>query len=198
MKPVNPSKVICIGRNYAAHIAELGNQVADEMVVFLKPPSAITNTLMCTHKDEQLHFETEICFQVNNGCLAAVAVGLDLTKRDLQSKLKASGLPWERAKAFDGSALFSEFVQIDEQAIEHLSLTLLIDNKVRQQGGVELMLYKPAVISAQVSEFMTLIDGDIIMTGTPAGVGAVNAGSTFIAQLHLGSDLLIQQEWLAE
>ena len=127
-----------------------------------------------------------------------MAVGLDLTKRDLQSKLKASGLPWERAKAFDGSALFSEFVQIDEQAIEHLSLTLLIDNKVRQQGGVELMLYKPAVISAQVSEFMTLIDGDIIMTGTPAGVGAVNAGSKFIAQLHLGSDLLVQQEWLAE
>lgn len=191
------SKVICVGRNYVEHITELGNEVADEMVVFLKPASAISTQLRSLHNNEPLHFETEICFKVVQGRLAYVGIGLDLTKRDLQSKLKAKGLPWERAKGFDGAALFSNFIAFDDTNIEQLALTLTIDGKQRQQGNVSLMLYKPQAIIEQVKEFMTLCDGDIIMTGTPAGVGIVNTGSEFIAKLYQGKTLLLTQQWLA-
>jgi len=196
-KESTPTKIICIGRNYAEHIAELGNEVADEMVVFLKPPSAISTKLLSSHNNEPLHFETEICFKVEHGRLAYVGVGLDLTKRALQSKLKAKGLPWERAKGFDGAALFSEFVAFDGANIAQLSLTLTIDGKLRQQADVSLMLYKPATIFTQTMAFMTLQDGDIIMTGTPAGVGVVKANSIFVASLYQGEKLLVSQQWQA-
>lgn len=196
-KTLSPSKIICIGRNYVEHITELGNEVADEMVVFLKPSSAISSTLSSYHNNEPLHFETEICFKVEHGRLAYVGVGLDLTKRDLQAKLKAKGLPWERAKAFDGAALFSEFVALDNINIDELKLTLTIDGQLRQQGDVGLMIYNPTSVIKQIMAFMTLQSGDIIMTGTPAGVGIVSAGSEFIAQLYHGEELLITHQWQA-
>ena len=125
-KQVTPSKIICIGRNYVDHIAELGNEVPDEMVVFLKPNSAISTQLQSFHQ-EALHYEAELCFLYQQGKFSAVAIGLDLTKRTLQTKLKSKGLPWERAKAFNGAAVFSNFALIDE--IDHsLSLTLSIDD----------------------------------------------------------------------
>lgn len=192
-----PSKIVCVGRNYVDHINELGNQIADQMVVFNKPNTAIATQLLSEHNGEPLHFETEICFKIQQGLLAEVGVGLDLTKRDLQSKLKAKGLPWERAKAFDGSALFSDFVAIEHTDITKLQVSLHISGALQQQGTVELMLYKPDVILDQISEFMTLNDGDIIMTGTPAGVGKVNAGDTFSAQIHLADQLLVEQSWQA-
>ena len=192
------SKIICVGRNYVEHIAELGNEIADEMVVFLKPSSAISSMLNSYHNNEALHFETEICFKVERGRLAYVSVGLDLTKRDLQSELKAKGLPWERAKAFDGAALFSDFVAFDDTKIEQLALTLTIDSKLRQQGDISLMIYKTQIIIEQINKFMTLSDGDIIMTGTPAGVGVVGAGSEFVAQLYQGDTLLVSQQWQAD
>ncbi|MDO6508634.1 fumarylacetoacetate hydrolase family protein [Colwellia sp. 4_MG-2023] len=211
MKTVNfdensiaPSKVICIGRNYVDHIAELGNEVPDEMVVFLKPNSAISSQLISFHH-EKLHYEAELCFlyQKNDpkdkneqGKFTAVAIGLDLTKRDLQAKLKAKGLPWERAKGFDGAALFSDFVAID--TIDNsLQLELTIDGKVMQSGGVELMMYKPDTILAQLSSFVTLEDGDIVMTGTPKGVGEIVAGSEFIGKVKKGNETLISASWLA-
>lgn len=193
-----PSKIVCIGRNYVAHIKELGNQVAEQMVIFLKPSSAINNELLSVHGDESLHFETEICFKVKAGNLAEVGVGLDLTKRELQTQLKSKGLPWERAKAFDGSALFSEFVAIEQADIAKLEVSLRINDRLQQQGNVELMLYKPDVILEQINEFMTLNDGDIIMTGTPAGVGKISPGDTFSAQIHVAEQLLVEQSWVAK
>lgn len=194
---LTPSKIVCVGRNYVDHINELGNQIADQMVVFNKPNTAIATQLLSEHNGEPLHFETEICFKIQQGRLAEVGVGLDLTKRDLQSKLKAKGLPWERAKAFDGSALFSHFVPIEQDDIAGLNLSLSINDHLQQQGNVGLMLYKPSNILTQISEFMTLNDGDIIMTGTPAGVGRVIAGDAFKASIRCADQLLIEVSWLA-
>ncbi|MEM5551244.1 fumarylacetoacetate hydrolase family protein [Pseudoalteromonas neustonica] len=193
---ISPNKVVCIGRNFAAHIAELGNETPTELLLFIKPNSAISTNLKSHHNDDELHFETELCFLVQNNRLAAVGIGLDLTKRDVQTHLKSKGLPWERAKAFDGSAVFSEFVLIDDSKAA-FSFSLNINGQVQQQGDCELMITKPDAIFAQISEFMTLQDGDIIMTGTPAGVAVVNAGSEFVAQLYLSQQLLLEQRWLA-
>lgn len=194
---VTPSKVVCIGRNYVAHIEELGNEIPDEMVVFAKPNSAIGEILYSQLGDEPLHYEGEIAFMVEAGQLSAVAFGLDLTKRELQSSLKTAGLPWERAKAFDGAALFSSFSRI-EGGTTDLAVELLVDGETRQAGGVDLMMYSPAVILEELSKFMTLEDGDIIMTGTPAGVGVVGPGETFTGSVKQGTETLAQGSWKAQ
>ena len=129
--PIQPTKILCIGRNYHDHIKELNNPVPDEMVVFNKPPSSIGSQL-CSYHGETIHYESEICFLVKDGQYCAVGFGLDLTKRELQSKLKSKGLPWERAKAFDGSAVFSRFLPIEGVDIESLQVELFI-NCVRVQ-----------------------------------------------------------------
>lgn len=194
-KQVTPSKVICIGRNYVDHIAELGNEVPEEMVVFLKPNSAISAQLNSFHQEE-LHYEAELCFLYEQGKFTAVAVGLDLTKRTLQAKLKAKGLPWERSKAFNGAAVFSDFVVIDE-INNDLSLTLAIDGHLAQAGGVELMMVKPDDILSQLQEFIDLEDGDIVMTGTPKGVGKIKNGSEFIANVICQDKTLVSATWIA-
>ncbi len=194
-QPITPSKIVCIGRNYAAHIEELGNEVPDDMVVFNKPNSAISLTLYSS-LDEPLHYEGELAFLVQGGKLAAVGFGLDLTKRTLQSKLKEKSLPWERAKAFDGAAVFSEFVKLPID-IDELSLRLKVDGELRQDGGVSLMMYKPKTIMQELSTFTTLEDGDIIMTGTPKGVGVVEAGECFEGQVLLGNEILLSASWTA-
>ena len=195
-KSVTPSKVVCVGKNYVEHIAEMDSEVPDEMVIFNKPNSAIGDALFAV-KDEPLHYEAEIAFMVEGGEFAAVAVGLDLTKRQTQSKLKKAGLPWERAKAFDGAALFSEFVDLPD-ALEQLTVKLDIDGVTTQHGGVELMIYKPAQILAGIKAFLTLEDGDIVMTGTPKGVGAVQAGANYSASILNGEQLVVAQQWLAK
>lgn len=195
-KKITPSKIICIGRNYVDHIAELGNEIPDEMVVFLKPNSAISEVLHAVHQ-EPLHYEAELCFVYEKGRFVAVAVGLDLTKRQLQDKLKAKGLPWERAKGFDGAALFSDFIEIDT-IDDELSLELKIDGKVAQAGDVELMMYKPEVILTQLTSFMSLEDGDIVMTGTPKGVGQIVEGREFVAKVTRGDKTLTSASWLAK
>ena len=204
-KKISPSKIICIGRNYVDHITELGNEIPNEMVVFIKPNSAISSELHSFHQ-ESLHYEAELCFlyqksttqKENNpqGRFTAVAIGLDLTKRQLQAELKAKGLPWERAKGFDGAAVFSDFVQIDT-INNSLSLELFIDNQLTQLGGVELMMFKPNSILEQLSNFMTLEDGDIVMTGTPKGVGKIVAGSAFVGKVTEGDKTLVSATWIA-
>ena len=174
---VTPSKIVCIGRNYVDHIYELGNDIPDDMVVFLKPNSAITDTLR-SELDEMLHYEAELCFMVKDGQFSAVGVGLDMTKRELQGKLKKQGLPWERSKAFDGSALFSEFVPMTGDP-QDWCFQLSIDNVLTQLGHQQLMTYQPKAMFAAISEFMSLNDGDIVMTGTPKGVGAVCTNTCF-------------------
>jgi len=194
-RAIAPSKIVCIGRNYVAHIAELGNDVPEEMVVFLKPNSALGDTLHAA-RDEPLHYEGEIAFLVEGGQLAAVGFGLDLTKRGLQSRLKAQGLPWERAKAFDGAALFSEFVPL-ALPVEQLALELWVDGALRQQGGVTLMMYQPQAILGNLAGFMSLEDGDIIMTGTPAGVGEILSGQHFQGRVLGAGSVLIEKSWTA-
>jgi 2-keto-4-pentenoate hydratase/2-oxohepta-3-ene-1,7-dioic acid hydratase in catechol pathway len=195
-KVVHPSKIICIGRNYVDHIAELGNEIPDEMVVFNKPNSAISTQLSSFHQ-EPLHYEAELCFLFQQGKFTAVAFGLDLTKRGLQSKLKVKGLPWERAKSFNGAAIFSEFVAIDIIEDE-LSLELKINNEVAQFGGVALMMFKPEQILAELESFIGLEDGDIVMTGTPKGVGLINKGDEFTGRVLLRDKELLTSSWQAQ
>lgn len=194
-KEVMPSKIICIGRNYVDHINELGNEIPDEMVVFIKPNNAISNELN-SFDQEPLHYEGELCFMYQNGTLSAVGFGLDLTKRQLQTELKAKGLPWERAKAFDGSAVFSDFVTINS-IDSTLSLELSINQRVIQQGGVELMMYKPAEILKELQRFITLEDGDVVMTGTPKGVGAIVTGDRFKGRILVNDKEVCCSSWLA-
>lgn len=195
-KKITPNKIICIGRNYIEHISELGNEIPDDMVIFIKPNSAITNVLNSFHQ-EKLHYEGEICFMYSQGTFTAVGFGLDLTKRTLQSKLKKQGLPWERAKSFDGSAVLSEFINLKE-INDDLSLTLSIDGQLTQEGGVGSMIYKPAKILEIIQENFSLQDGDIVMTGTPKGVGIIKANSEFKASLIQNKKLLIETIWNAK
>jgi 2-keto-4-pentenoate hydratase/2-oxohepta-3-ene-1,7-dioic acid hydratase in catechol pathway len=194
---VYPSKIVCVGRNYVAHIRELGNEVPDGMVVFNKPNSAITDTLRAHVAGQALHYESELAFTVQRGALSAVGFGLDLTKRSLQAALKEKGLPWERAKAFDGAALFSDFVAMPAD-IRSLTLRLDVDGELRQAGGVSLMLFPPDAIVRELATFTTLEDGDIIMTGTPAGVGEITAGQRFEGRVLQGEDTLISAAWVAQ
>ena len=192
---VQPGKVICVGKNYAAHISEMDSVPAEEMVVFMKPNSSMGDTLMA-EIDEPIHYEAEICLLIERGEAVGVAFGLDLTKRATQSKLKTAGLPWERSKAFNGSALFSEFVTAPED-LNKLGVELLVNEALRQKGDVSLMLYPPGVILRELKQFLTLDDFDIVMTGTPAGVGPVRAGERFRGRVLNGETELISQEWLA-
>ena len=192
---VQPGKVICVGKNYAAHISEMDSVPAEEMVVFMKPNSSMGDTLMA-EIGEPIHYEGEICLLIERGEAVGVAFGLDLTKRATQSTLKAAGLPWERSKAFNGSALFSEFVTAPED-LNKLGVELLVNEVLRQKGDVSLMLYPPSVILEELKHFLTLEDFDIVMTGTPAGVGPVRAGERFRGRVLNGETELIGQEWLA-
>lgn len=192
---ITPSKIVCIGRNYVDHIYELNNEIPKNMVVFLKPNSAITTKLSSFHQ-ESLHYEGELCFLYLNGGFCAVGFGLDLTKRTLQAKLKSKGLPWERAKAFNGSALFSPFVAIND-IDDSIYLKLSINEQLVQQGGVKLMMYKPVEILKQLSSFIDLEDGDIVMTGTPKGVGEIKRGSRFCGQVLKNDSVLIEANWHA-
>ncbi len=193
---IKPSKIVCIGRNYADHAKELGNEVPDEMVVFIKPNSAIDRQLYSFHQ-EPLHYEAEICLLLEQGKFCGVGFGLDLTKRTLQSQLKAKGLPWEKAKAFNGAAVFSDFVCLD-QGYSELRIRLLVNNKLRQEGGVIDMLFPPNIILEQLGEFLCMEDGDIIMTGTPKGVGEVKQGDVFKGEILLANKVLISQSWVAQ
>ena len=194
-KPVRPGKVICVGRNYAAHISEMDSVPAENMVVFMKPATSI-GTELHSILDEPLHYEGEICLLVQHDNIAGIGFGLDLTKRATQSKLKDAGLPWERSKAFTGSALFSEFVQAPED-LSQLGLELRVNDALRQKGDVSLMLYPLAVILEELRQFLTLEDGDIIMTGTPVGVGPVQSGECFDGRVLAGEQVLAQAVWQA-
>ncbi|WP_409439717.1 fumarylacetoacetate hydrolase family protein [Psychromonas sp. GE-S-Ul-11] len=192
-QPISPSKVVCIGRNYVEHIAELNNEVPTEPVIFVKPNSAIS-TDMTTHAVDAIHYESEISLLIDDNQFVGVAVGLDLTKREVQSVLKSKSLPWERAKAFDASAVFSEFVSFD-QPVDSLSLVLSINDQIIQQANYQLMIYKPAEIIAAVNEFMSFEKHDILMTGTPKGVGKINQGDKFTGQIFSQDTLLVSQSW---
>jgi len=192
---ISPSKIVCCGRNYVEHIEELGSEVPDEPVIFMKPNSAISEQLH-SFLQEPLHYEGELCFLFEDEGFSAVGFGLDITKRALQNKLKSKGLPWERSKAFDGSAVFSKFIGID-QVSQNLSLELSINGKVVQSGDISLMLHKPQDILLELLKFISLDNGDIVMTGTPKGVGQINSGDLFCGKVMENDSLLTTHEWVA-
>jgi len=194
---VAPSKVVCIGRNYVEHIKELNNEVPTSMVLFMKPNSALSSELI-TGAITPLHYEGEISFLIKSGKISAVAFGLDLTNRELQSELKGKGLPWERAKAFDGAAVMSPFVSIDESDVNKLSMQLWINGVLVQEGNIDLMIHKPLAVIAEINSFSTLIDNDIVMSGTPKGVGSYVKGDLFIGKIFIGDREIISQKWIAK
>lgn len=192
---ITPSKIVCVGRNYVEHIKELNNEIPTSMVLFMKPNSAISSELSTLGKE--LHYEGEISFLISNSKISAVGFGLDLTDRALQGELKKRGLPWERAKAFDGAGVFSEFVSIYENDIGSLSLKLYINDNLTQIGGVELMIYPPSIILGEISTFCTLEDGDIVMSGTPKGVGTFKVGDKFRGEIYIADKLVLSKTWIA-
>ncbi|RTY74595.1 FAA hydrolase family protein [Flavobacterium sp. GSP27] len=181
-------KIICIGRNYTNHIEELQNERPTEPVVFMKPDSAVLlkqHPFVIPEFSEEVHHEIEIIVKISkvgkyiepkfaHKYYDEISVGIDFTARDLQDKLKAKGLPWEKAKAFDGSAVIGEFVSKNEfSSVENITFELKKNNETVQMSNSSLMLWKIDELISYVSQFFTLKIGDIIFTGTPEGVAAV-------------------------
>lgn len=190
-----PSKIVCIGRNYVEHIHELCNEVPSSMVVFNKPNSAITDVLHFVSPDTR--FEGEICFLMMNDKIAGIGFGLDLTKADIQNNLKSKGLPWERAKSFDNSAVFGDFISLDVP-LKSLRMTLHINGILTQEATFELMIYKPLEMIQEIKSFMSFEDGDIIMSGTPKGVNTYKTGDTFVGQIYSDERLLVENSWIVK
>jgi 2-keto-4-pentenoate hydratase/2-oxohepta-3-ene-1,7-dioic acid hydratase in catechol pathway len=195
-KEVVPSKIVCIGRNYVDHIKELDNEVPTSMVIFMKSNSSISEFLSTDVKDK-IHYESEISFLILDGKIHGVGFGLDLTKREIQNKLKEKGLPWERAKSFDGASVFSEFVTFDGD-INSLSLKLTINDSLIQQGGVPLMINTPREMIKEIESFSSLFDNDIVMSGTPKGVGVITRGDKFLGQILSDGKILVEKEWIVK
>ncbi|WP_418509654.1 fumarylacetoacetate hydrolase family protein [Corallibacter sp.] len=183
-------KLICIGRNYTEHIKELENEKPSDPVVFLKPDTAILlkkQPFFIPDFSNDVHHEVEVLVKINkvgkyidkkfaHKYYDEVGLGIDFTARDLQSKLKEKGLPWEKAKAFDGAAVVGKWVsKSDFSDINQLNFSLEKNEKVVQTGNTSHMLWKIDEIIEYVSKYFTLKIGDIIFTGTPAGVGRVDA-----------------------
>ena len=187
---IKPCKIVCVGRNYVEHIKELNNEVPTEPVYFIKPNSSISDEIVYR---EGLHYEGEISFLIRDKKIVAVGFGFDLTLRDVQTKLKQKGLPWERAKAFKGSAVFSDFVEIDD--IESLEVEVVQNGKVVHRGGTNLMIYKPDFLVKDIDEIFGLDDGDIIMSGTPKGVGRVEKKDEFIGRIYKDGKVLVEKSW---
>jgi len=182
-------KIICIGRNYTKHIEELNNERPDEPVVFMKPDSAILlkqHPFVIPEFSEDIHHELEVIVKINkvgkyiepkfaHKYYDEISVGIDFTARDLQQKLKDKGLPWEKAKAFDGSAVIGDFVsKSDFKSLDNLNFELTNNGVTVQKGNTSFMLWKIDELIAYVSQYFTLKIGDVIFTGTPEGVAVVH------------------------
>jgi 2-keto-4-pentenoate hydratase/2-oxohepta-3-ene-1,7-dioic acid hydratase in catechol pathway len=193
-------KIICIGRNYADHARELDNPIPGQPVVFLKPETALLDgdkPFKLPEWSDDIHHEIELVLRIDREgkniapdharlFFTEVTVGIDFTARDVQSRLKAKSHPWERAKAFDGSAVVGRFVQLEElrKPMSDLRFQLTKNGQVAQYGHTADMLFPVKKIIAEVSTFMTLTAGDLIFTGTPAGVAAVKFGDELEGRLE--------------
>jgi 2-keto-4-pentenoate hydratase/2-oxohepta-3-ene-1,7-dioic acid hydratase in catechol pathway len=191
-------KIICIGRNYAKHIEELANERPLEPVVFLKPDSAILPKKMpffIPPFSSDIHYEVEVLVKINkvgkyidtkfaHKYYDEIGLGIDFTARDIQAICKEKGLPWEKAKAFDGSAVVGKFYPKEQFDLANLHFQLLQNEVVVQDGNTKAMLWKIDELLAYVSQFFTLKKGDIIFTGTPAGVGKVKENDILVGKLE--------------
>lgn len=192
-------KIICIGRNYAAHARELGNEVPEEPVLFMKPETAVVlhrQPFFIPDFTQDVHYEAEVVVRINrlgkhieerfaHKYYDAVTLGIDFTARDLQAKLKAKGLPWERAKAFDGSAVVGTFKPKEKlPELNNLNFELHKNGSAVQKGNTSNMLNSIDQIIAFASQYFTLKIGDLIFTGTPEGVGKVEVNDALIGYLE--------------
>ncbi|WP_201351953.1 fumarylacetoacetate hydrolase family protein [Hydrogenimonas urashimensis] len=189
---VVPSKIVCVGRNYVEHIEELGNEVPERMVLFCKPNSAISDAFGYFTPDTR--FEGEICLLMGSEGIEGIGFGFDLTHAHIQNELKRKGLPWERAKAFDGSAVFSDFVRAPDD-LSSIGFRLRRNGILVQEARYDHMIYKPETVIEEIRRFMTLEKGDIVMTGTPKGVSPYAKGDRFRVELFDGDAILLQKEW---
>ncbi len=193
-------KIICVGRNYVAHAAELGNEVPDSPMLFMKPPTAILNgnkPLYYPEFTKDLHYEVELVLKIckngrhvqpefANTYYRSVGLGIDFTARDLQQKCKEKGHPWEIAKGWDFSAPLSDtFIDlVDLPNISSIKFELSLNGHVVQQGDSALMIYPFDDIICYASKYFKLQSGDYIFTGTPAGVGPVQQGDILIGSIE--------------
>ncbi len=199
-------KIICIGRNYAEHIKELGNKTPDKPVIFMKPATAIISsggTVVIPPYSNDCHHEIELAVLIGKGGkgisvevaldhVAGYAVALDLTLRDVQNVQKEKGLPWEIAKAFDTSCPLSAFVPAEQiKDPQSLQLKLTVNGEVRQDGNTSDMMRTVAELIAAVSSYFTLEEGDILLTGTPAGVGKIIRGDRLEASIEQVGSLVV-------
>jgi len=192
-------KLICIGRNYTEHIKELENEKPTDPVVFLKPDTAILlkkQPFFIPDFSNDVHYEVEVLVKINrvgkhidrkfaHKYYEEVGLGIDFTARDLQAKLKAKGLPWEKAKSFDGAAVIGNWLPVsDFEDINEMSFSLKKNDEIVQNGNTSHMLWQIDELIEYVSKYFTLKIGDIIFTGTPAGVGKVTANDKLVGLLE--------------
>lgn len=203
--PFPLGKIVCVGRNYAAHAAELNNPVPDSPLLFIKPSTAacdLTKPLCIPDGQGSVHFETELAILIGKplsratpekvpNAIAGWGLALDLTLRDLQGELKEKGHPWERAKAFDGACPLSPLLPADRlDASDPIHFTLDVDGERRQSGDTSQMLTPIPALIAHMSHAFTLQPGDVILTGTPAGVGEMASGQNL--RLELENQLTVE------
>ncbi len=183
-------KILCVGRNYSEHAKELGNAVPENPVIFSKPDTALLkNGEPFYHPDfsNDIHHEVELVIKISKmgkkiqpkfarNYFNEIGLGIDFTARDTQSKLKEKGLPWELAKAFDGSAPIGDFINVEGKDLTNINFSLKKNGEVVQQGNTSQMIFPFEEIVSFVSQYFTLKVGDLIYTGTPAGVSKINIG----------------------
>lgn len=191
-------KAVCVGRNYAEHAKELGNTVPEAPLLFIKPTTALralADNIVLPEGLGEVHHEIEITLLIGSSlknanveqakaAICGYGVGLDLTLRDVQNELKAKGHPWERAKAFDGSGMLSQWV--DARGIstrQHIAIGLEVNGELRQEGHSGQMLFPIAALLAEMSQSFTLEPGDVVFTGTPSGVAALHRGDELALRL---------------
>lgn len=202
-------RVFCIGRNYAAHAKELNSEIPTVPVVFMKPSTCLVSAATAIRHPahgSELHHEAELVVLIGrsgrvkedaeaSAFIAGLALGLDLTMRDVQRALKAKGLPWEKAKAFEQSAPIGAFVPYDgAQALDAIEFTCEVNGVLRQRGHTERMLFPIPRILRELSAIWTLREGDLIYTGTPEGVGPLRPGDV----VELAGDLFETSRWTIE
>jgi 2-keto-4-pentenoate hydratase/2-oxohepta-3-ene-1,7-dioic acid hydratase in catechol pathway len=197
-KEFTVGKIVCVGRNYAAHATELGNEIPEKPVIFLKPASALVYSgeqIIYPNFSQNMHHEAELVLLIGKRlkdadkesaeqAISGFGIGLDMTLRDIQDELKKKGHPWTIAKCFDTSAAISEFISSDDYRLTMSEeITLTINGVVKQKEKLNMMLFFPAALIEYISSLMTLEPGDLIYTGTPAGVSKVNKGDKLVAEL---------------
>ncbi len=186
-----PGKVLCVGRNYEEHAKELGNEVPEFPIFFMKPTSNLAWSgaeIEVPPYSDNMHYETELVLLIGKNlknatveeaeeAIIGYATGLDMTLRDQQDLLKGKGHPWEKAKCFDNAAILSEFILKEDLNLTlDKKIILHVNDELRQNGPLQDMIFKPAPIVAELSKMMTIEKGDLVFTGTPAGVGRVTSG----------------------